>query len=112
MIWKKNSWFALGMAVLSLALVFAAFGDLGSGSSANQMHVIGPAAGHTVLLYSTGSNGRASYRPDGMTHELSVAEETIAVSSGMVCAADYYSKARATKACYWADGGERGPPTL
>ena len=110
MVWKKNSWFALGMAALSLALVFAAFGDLGSGSSANQMHVIGPAAGPSAQVYSTGPNGRASYRLDAMTYELAVAADTIAVSSGMAYAADYYSKAYAKETCYWADGGERGPP--
>ena len=112
MVWKKN-WFALGMAVLSLALVFAAFGDWTSGSCASQALVIGPAAGRTVQVYSTGSNnGRASYRPDGMVYELSVTADAIAVSSGMAYAADYCSKARARNACYWADGSERGPPKI
>ena len=108
---KENRCLALGMALLSLTLVFAVCGDWGSGGGASQIPVIGPAAGPTAQVYSTGANNsKTSYRPEWMACDLSVAASAIAVSSGMAYSADYYPQAYARKACYWADGGERGPP--
>ena len=107
---QKNNCFALGMALLSLTLVFAACADMSSHSSASQILVIGPAAGPVVQVHSTGTNNsRASYRPDGMMNEVSVAADTTTITSGMAYAADNYSGGRARKAYCWADG-ERGPP--
>ena len=107
---QKSNCLALGMAVLSLTLVFAAYADMGSYSSASRFLVIGPAAGPTAQVPSMGTNnGRASYRPDGMVNEVSVVTNTTTTTSGMAYAADNYSQARARKAYCWADG-ERGPP--
>ena len=108
---SKNNWFSLGMAVLSLTLIFGACGEMSSGNSAGQVLVIGPAASYSVQVYSAGSNsGRASYRLDWAANEFLVNTNTITEPDGMTYAADYSFRALARQACYWADGGERGPP--
>ena len=99
----------LGMAVLSLALVFAACGDLGTGQSASEVLVIGPAPGPIAQVNYTGAyNGRSS-RPGEMVYEFSVAANSFAVLSGMAYIADNCSQVRTGKAYNWASG-ERGPP--
>ena len=107
---KKNNWVAAGMALLSLTLVFAAFGDISPGSSASKILVIGPATSPVAQTPSIGANnGRVPYKLDGILYEVSAAATSTAVSSGMAYAADNYSYAYSNKACFSVDS-KRGPP--